>query len=73
MKKGSSRVYCWLAWFALLTATCGMLASCDAPIGVSPALRGTYRENALVTNPDGNGPQVVRWGAPETFVDGADH
>jgi hypothetical protein len=55
----------WLAWFALLTVTGGMLASCDTPVGVSPALQGTYREHALVTNPYGGGPQVVRWGPPE--------
>ena len=73
MKKGSSRVCRWLAWLAWLTAAGGMLASCDTPVGVSPALQGTYRENALVTNPDGGGPQVVRWGAPENFVDGAEH
>jgi hypothetical protein len=65
MKKVSSRMYRGLAWIALLTAAGGTLASCDTPIGVSPALQGTYRENALVTNPDGGGPQVVRWGPPE--------
>jgi hypothetical protein len=73
MKKVSSRVCRWLASFALLTAAAGTLASCDTPVGVSPALKGTYRENALVTNPDGGGPQVVRWGAPENFVNGAEH
>ena len=55
----------WLSLCALLTAACGMLASCDTPIGVSPALQGTYRATSLVTNPDGDGPQVVRWGPPE--------
>jgi hypothetical protein len=73
MKKPSSQVCRRLAWVASLTAAGSMLASCGTPVGVSPALKGTYRENALVTNPDGRGPQVVRWGAPETFVDGADH
>jgi len=57
-----------LALVALLAAVGGILASCDTPIGVSPALRGTYRENSLVTNPDGNGPQVVRWGPPENYA-----
>jgi hypothetical protein len=71
MKKVSARVCHLLAIFALLVAAGGTLASCDTPVGVSPALKGTYRENALVTNPNGGGPQVVRWGAPETFVDGA--
>ena len=65
---GSQRSYqisCrWLALCALLTAAGGMLASCDTPIGVSPALQGTYRATSLVTNPDGDGPQVVRWGPP---------
>lgn len=52
---------------ALLIAAGGVLASCDTPVGVSPSLQGTYRENALVTNPNGGGPQVVRWGAPENY------
>jgi hypothetical protein len=54
-----------VAWIALLTAAGGTLASCGAPIGISPALQGTYRENALVTNPDSDGPHVVLWGGPE--------
>ena len=54
-----------LALCASLTAAGGMLASCDTPIGVSPALQGTYRATSIVTNPDGDGPQVVRWGPPE--------
>lgn len=41
-----------------------LLASCNTPVGVSPALNGSYLENALVTNPNGGGPQVVRWGPP---------
>jgi hypothetical protein len=65
MKKVSSRVCRWLARIALLTAAGAALASCDTPVGVSSALQGTYRENALVTNPNGGGPQVVLWGAPE--------
>jgi hypothetical protein len=67
MKKVTSRVCRWSEWFALLTAAGGMLASCDAPVGVSPALQGTYWEHALVTNPDGGGPQVVRWGPPQNY------
>ena len=55
----------WLAVCALLTATGGMLVSCDTPIGRAPDLQGTYRATSLVTNPDGGGPQVVRWGPPE--------
>jgi len=48
-----------LALCALLTA-----ASCDTPIGVAHDLQGTYLQHALVTNPDGSGPEVVRWGPP---------
>ena len=58
----------WLALATLIAAVGGILASCDTPIGMSPALRGTYRENSLVTNPDGDGPQVVRWGPPENYA-----
>ena len=68
MKKISSHGCRTLALVALLTAVGGVLASCGTPIGVSPALQGTYRENSLVTNPDGNGPQVVRWGPPENYA-----
>ncbi len=68
MKKVCSHVWRWLLWFAFLTVAGGMLASCDAPVGVSPALRGTYWQNALVTNPDGGGPQVVRWGPPQPSI-----
>jgi hypothetical protein len=67
MNSAFSRVCRWLPRVALLTAACGMLASCGTPVGVSPALRGTYWQNALVTNPDGGGPQVVRWGPPENY------
>jgi hypothetical protein len=69
MKKVSSSLCHRLAWIAL-TAAGGTLASCNAPIGVSPALQGTYREHALVTNPDSDGPHVVLWGPPETNVGG---
>jgi len=64
-----------LARFALLTAAGVMLASCGTPVGVSPALKGTYQENARVTNPTGGGPQVVRWGEPENgfLVPGGNH
>jgi hypothetical protein len=67
MKQVSPRVSRWLQLFVLLTASGGMLASCDTPVGVSPALQGTYLQNALVTNPDGGGPQVVRWGPPPSI------
>ncbi len=68
MKEVCSHACRWLPWFALLTAAGGMLASCDTPVGVSPALKGTYWQNALVTNPDGGGPQVVRWGPPQPII-----
>jgi len=51
---------------ALLIAG-AMLVSCDAPVGRAPDLQGTYWDNALVTNPNGGGPQVVRWGPPQNF------
>lgn len=70
--KVCTHIYRWLRWFALLTAAAGSLASCDTPVGVAPALRGTYWEHALVTNPDGGGPQVVRWGPPQNYVPRAD-
>jgi hypothetical protein len=44
-----------------------MLASCDTPVGESPALKGAYWQNALVTNPDGGGPQVVLWGPLQNY------
>ena len=62
--------YRWLALFALLIAAGGMLVSCDTPIGVSPALQGTYRAHSLVTNPYSEGPHVVRWGPPEPVSGG---
>ena len=55
----------WLALCALLTAAGGVLASCATPIGRAPDLQGTYRATSLVTNPDSDGPHVVRWGPPE--------
>jgi hypothetical protein len=55
-----SRVGCRLPWFALLIVTGGTLVSCDAPVSVSPALKGTYWQNALVTNPNRGGFHVVR-------------
>ena len=58
----------WLARVGLLTAAGVMLASCDTPVGVSPALKGTYWEHALVTNPYGGGPMEVRWGPPDPYL-----
>lgn len=67
MKKVGSLVRRWFLLFALLTATGVVLASCDTPVGVSPALQGTYWEHARVTNPYGGGPQVVQWGPPQNY------
>lgn len=54
-----------LAWALMLP---GVLPACSsAPIGVAPGLKGTYYEHALVTNPNGGGPQVVRWGPPSNY------
>ena len=50
---------------AFLLAAMAGLASCNPPVGVAPDLRGTYWRNSLVTNPNGGGPQVVRWGPPD--------
>ena len=70
-RQRSDQISCrWLPLCALLAAAGGMLASCDTPIGVSPALQGTYRAGSLVTNPDGDGPHVVRWGPPEPLSGG---
>jgi len=53
---------------AFLLAVSAWLAACNTPVGVAPNLRGTYWEHALVTNPNGGGPQVVIWGPPDPFV-----
>ncbi len=53
---------------AVLLAACAWLTACNAPVGVAPNLRGTYWQNALVTNPNGGGPQIVVWGPPDPRV-----
>jgi hypothetical protein len=67
MRKVASDVCRSLLLFALLTVAGAMLASCDTSVGLSPALKGTYWQNALVTNPVGGGPHVVRWGPPQPY------
>jgi hypothetical protein len=67
MKKVCSRGGRWLAWLAVLTFAGGMVASCDTPVGRAPDLQGSYWQNAVVTNPNGDGPQVVRWGPPQNY------
>jgi len=47
-------------------------AACNAPVDVAPNFRGTYWEHALVTNPNGGGPQVVIWGPPNPYALGRD-
>ena len=51
---------------AALLVTGALLAACDnnTPVGESPALQGTYLEHAIVTNPNGGGPMVERYGPP---------
>jgi hypothetical protein len=57
---------------ALSCTVLASLAACNVPIGVAPNLRGTYLEHALVTNPNGGGPQMVIWGPPDpSFVEPA--
>jgi hypothetical protein len=49
-------------------AVIAALAACStAPVGIAPNLKGSYWENARVTNPNGGGPQVVRWGPPQNY------
>jgi hypothetical protein len=52
---------------ATLVIAGALVTSCDTPVGVSPALQGTYWGKAQVTNPNGGGPQVVRWGPPQNY------
>lgn len=61
----------WLARFALLAAAGATLASCDTPVGRAPNLQGTYWQNAQVTHPNDDGPQVVRWGPAQNYEPGA--
>lgn len=51
----------------VLLAVTSLLSACEAPVAVAPNLRGTYWSHALVTNPNGGGPQIVRWGPPDPF------
>ena len=58
----------WELGLAVVLAAAALVAACStAPIGISPALKGTYWQNALVTNPNGGGPQVVRFGPPQNY------
>lgn len=50
---------------ALLLAVGACLAACNAPVGPETNHQGTYVGQALVTNPNGGGPQVIVHAAPE--------
>jgi hypothetical protein len=53
-----------------LAATAAVLASCDTPVGTPPGFRNSSAPTTQLTNPQGGGAQVVRWGPPEsTFQD----
>lgn len=53
-----------------LAATAAVLASCDTPVGTAPGFRNSSAPTTQLTNPQGGGAQVVRWGPPEsTFQD----
>ncbi len=54
--------------FALLIAAATALTSCDTPIGTPPAWRNVGTVPTVVTNPNGGGPQVTRWGPPDTWI-----
>ena len=41
-----------------------LLSACDPPTGTPPSWRGTYLDKAVTTNPNGGGPQVIRYGPP---------
>jgi hypothetical protein len=50
---------------ASLLAITAWLGACATPVGVAPDMQGTYWDHALVTNPNGGGPQIERWGPPD--------
>jgi len=41
-----------------------LLSARDLPTGTPPSWRGTYFDKAVTTNPNGCGPQVIRYGPP---------
>jgi hypothetical protein len=49
-----------------LVAAAMALAACDTPVGTPPSWRNLPLPPTQVTNPDGGGPQVTRWGPPDT-------
>lgn len=52
---------------AALLGICVWLGACATPVGIAPDLQGTYYQHALVTNPNGGGPQVEIWGPPTNY------
>ena len=54
----------------LLAAAAGAMTACDTPVGTPPSWRGVGTVPTVITNPQGGGPQVTRWGPPDTsFTD----
>jgi hypothetical protein len=46
------------------------MTACDTPVGTPPSWRGVGTVPTVMTNPQGGGPQVTRWGPPDTsFTD----
>ena len=41
-----------------------LLSGCNTPVGTPSSWQGTYLGKAIVTNPDGDGPQVLRYAPP---------
>jgi hypothetical protein len=54
----------------MLAAVATALAACDTPVGTPPSWRNLSLPPTQVTNPDGGGPQVTRWGPPDTSSTG---
>jgi len=41
-----------------------LMSACDTPVGTTPSWRGIFLDKAIATNPNGSGPQVLRFGPP---------
>jgi predicted small lipoprotein YifL len=54
----------------LLLAAATALTACGTPVGTPPSWRNLPLPPTQVTNPDGGGPQVTRWGPPDTSTTG---
>jgi hypothetical protein len=53
-------------------AAAAALTACDTPVGTPSARRNVGSPPIQVTNPEGGGPQVTRWGPPDTSHGGRD-